>query len=793
MEERRKNSFCTLRSIRSKLFLLRIGIGIVMSISIGTFCYYIISGTLETIRENDLNRDTEIIIDQLRKEVAEHQRVVLDIAKAEPVKKYFNNFSLNMIQSYLTQANIPIDSIGLVDDDGKMDFTLSRGEALLASFDLKTDPDYLRALKSTPGQTLVSAPRFVEELGGFGLVYDCLVTDFFDKRLSFVRGAFDLSRLDNLLPKDKIETAENIFIVSSSGQIIYNSIKLEDLGKEIVGAGGLIEKIWHDERPFGQESFAGYQYKFQRETIPELGWHVMVSADLTNWSRPIITLRNKIMLFSLLLVVLGEFLSRLIGLKISEPITRLNQLAQTIIHSGRIQDRVEWQSMDELGELARSVNNMLDRLEESHDQLIAEKQFVDNVLASVVDGMANCDVNENIITTNNALPQLLGYDFDELFMMPASAILPAEAMITDKDEHQRIADLATDTHFVRLDDTVVPTKGGKKLPVSCTISMIHTHDGAPNGFLIIITDISERKLLEKARNRAETRLRETQEELLKTEKMAVVGQMSGMVAHEVLNPISAVKVRIDLSLPKAQELGKVIEVLSRIVHDWKKQEEAGTMAEYLSGVGKKDLALLGKISDTLAKRQSDRISDLEFLDRQILRIIKIIDNLREMSRQEKTIENIDLAHLLDEVLDDINDGLVKRQITVHREYRARPTIMADYMEVYSIFSNLIKNGMQAIDKQAPGGERSISVTMDSANEQQALVAIRDTGIGMDSSQREEIFSPGFTSKGRQGTGIGTSFARKLARQFGGDIILHESTPGVGSTFHVLLALAEKAQ
>jgi hypothetical protein len=100
--------------------------------------------------------------------------------------------------------------------------------------------------------------------------------------------------------------------------------------------------------------------------------------------------------------------------------------------------------------------------------------------------------------------------------------------------------------------------------------------------------------------------------------------------------------------------------------------------------------------------------------------------------------------------------------------------------------------MQAIEKQPEGRERRISVVLDIVSDQQALVEIIDTGIGMDEAQCEAIFTPGFTSKGRQGTGIGTSFARKLARQFGGDIVVKESVPGKGSTFQVLLAMEENA-
>lgn len=792
MQERRKNKFTALHSIRTKLFCLRIGIGVAMSFSIGLFCYYIMTRSMEESRENDLERDTQIVMELVGRRVEDQKKALVEIANAEPVRKYFLNFSVSLIQGYLGQLKHPFDSLGLVDEDGAMDFNLVRGKALLDSVDLRSDPDYLQALRATPGQAVMGHPRLVDYLTEYALVYDCLVQDFFDRRLSFVRATFSLARFGEVFAKAKVETVNNIFIVSPTGQVIFSSQEKRDLGQDIKQVDGLLKRLWDDGRSFGEVSIDDTSFKFKREVLPDLGWQVLVTSDLSLWNQPIARLRNQIILFSLLMVLLGEIFSRLVGLKITEPIIRLNRLAQAIVHSGRLSDRVEWQSMDELGELAQSVNLMLDRVEESHHQLLEEKQFVDNVLASVVDGMAICGADGVIIRTNEALPHLLGYDRDELFCLPVVSILPPQAVKVDDDGRSQLA-MSGEQHYLRLDDTLVPMKGemSGQVPVSCTISLIRDLAGQPDGFLVVLTDIRERKSLEKAREKAESRLRETQEELLRTEKMAVVGQMSGMVAHEVLNPISAVKVRVDLGLPKAQELTKVIEVLARIINDWRTEEQQGTFADYFAAAGKKDLAILVKISDTLVKRQADRIGDLEFLDRQILRIIKIIDNLREMSRQEKTIEKVDLAKLLNEVMDDQGDGIKKRQIELLREYRVTPTVMVDYMEVYSIFSNLIKNSMQAIDKQPEGMERRISVVLTTANEQQALVEISDTGIGMDASQCEAVFTPGFTSKGRQGTGIGTSFARKLARQFGGDILVKESVPGRGTTFQVLLALEER--
>lgn len=790
MQERRTFKFTALRSIRGKLFLLRIGVGVAMAFSLGIFCYYILTRSMATMRTEALERDTQIIIDLVSRKVDDQKRVLVEISTNEAVKKYFLNYSLNMIQGYMKNLHSPFDSLGLVDEDGMMDINFVHGQTKLNSIDLKNDPDYVQAVRAKPGQTIMSQPRFVEYLGGYALVYDSISTDFFDKRLSFVRATFSLARFGEVFAHAKVQTINNIFIVSQDGQVIYSSQKSEDLGQDITKVSGLLGRIWAEGRSFGEDTVAGKFLKYNRAAIPALGWQVLVTADLEMWNKPIAKLRNEIILFALLMVAVGEIVSRLIGLKITEPITRLNRLAQTIVHSGRLSDRVEWQSMDELGELAQSVNMMLDRLEESHHKLLAEKQFVDNVLASVVDGMAVCGADGKIIRVNQALAQMLHYKEDEVLGVPVVSILPKEAVDVQDNGNVQLA-LDFDRQFLRVDDTFVRMKSGAQLAVSCTISTIRDLSEQPDGFLVILTDIHERKRLEQAREKAESRLRETQDELLKTEKMAVVGQMSGMVAHEVLNPISAVKVRVDLGLPKAQELAKVIEVLGRIIDDWRTEEKNGTFVDYFAASGKKDLIILAKISDTLVKRNADRISDLEFLDRQILRVIKIIDNLREMSRQEKTIEKVEVTRLLDEVIDDLGDGLRKRQIEMHRDYRVEPTVMADYMEVYSIFSNLIKNAMQATDKQPEGNERLISIVVDVANEKQSLVEIRDSGIGMDFSQREAIFTPGFTSKGRQGTGIGTSFARKLARQFGGDIVVKESAPGKGTTFQVLLAMEEK--
>ena len=94
MQERRENKLTALRSIRGKLFWLRIGIGVAMSFSIGIYCYLIISHSMQEERMADLERDILLIVDLTRRKVEDQKEVVAHIANAPEVQKYFSNASV---------------------------------------------------------------------------------------------------------------------------------------------------------------------------------------------------------------------------------------------------------------------------------------------------------------------------------------------------------------------------------------------------------------------------------------------------------------------------------------------------------------------------------------------------------------------------------------------------------------------------------------------------------------------------------------------------------------------------
>lgn len=268
-------------------------------------------------------------------------------------------------------------------------------------------------------------------------------------------------------------------------------------------------------------------------------------------------------------------------------------------------------------------------------------------------------------------------------------------------------------------------------------------------------------------------LKEAQEELLQAEKLAVAGQMSGIMAHEVLNPITAGSVRLELALRQAKQTEQVLEKLATIAERVQRDEAKP-----------KDVAMLAKIAPALKKNQTARSEDLIFIERQVARVVRIVDGFRQMSRQRRTIEVVNLSRVVDEVLEDMRDGLAKRKIAIEKDLR-EASMTADAMELYSIISNMIRNAIQAIDKRRSANGRHIGLQIE-PNEKEIVLFVRDSGVGIPRDDWENIFEADFTSKGREGTGYGLNFSRKLARAYHGDIEVVDSAVDGGTTMRLTL-------
>ena len=255
------------------------------------------------------------------------------------------------------------------------------------------------------------------------------------------------------------------------------------------------------------------------------------------------------------------------------------------------------------------------------------------------------------------------------------------------------------------------------------------------------------------------RLKETQNQLVLREKMASLGNLVAGVAHEINNPMGAVRSASDVSRRCVEQLKEIIE------------QENSAQAILDNRRFQTAIRLLTENVD-IAVEGSDRIST-------IIRSLKTFARL-----DEAELDKADIHEGLDSTLTLLQHEL-KNKAEVKRNYGDIPPIYCYPQELNQVFMNLLSNAVQAIEKK---GTIRIKTSTDAAN---VYVKITDTGRGIPPEKLNKILDPGFTTKGVGiGTGLGLSISHNIIRKHRGNIAV-ESTVGKGTTFTITLPTASR--
>jgi signal transduction histidine kinase len=244
------------------------------------------------------------------------------------------------------------------------------------------------------------------------------------------------------------------------------------------------------------------------------------------------------------------------------------------------------------------------------------------------------------------------------------------------------------------------------------------------------------KIMELEETNAELRL--TQKELIATEKLASLGQLSAGIAHEIGNPLSAIK--------------GYAEVLRRAsgMDDSKRGEILG---DIMREVGRVD-----RIIRTLLDYSRPRKSSP-----QLVSVNEVIKDTAEIIMSQGALKGIGLTLELSE------DG---------------PQIIADPGQLSQVIVNLLLNSRDAVGE---GGEITISTARDEVSG--VVICVRDNGEGIPEEIIDRIFDPFFTTKDPgHGTGLGLSVSARIVETFEG-VIEVESDEGSGSAFRIIFPAA----
>ena len=284
-----------------------------------------------------------------------------------------------------------------------------------------------------------------------------------------------------------------------------------------------------------------------------------------------------------------------------------------------------------------------------------------------------------------------------------------------------------------------------------------------------------------ALNQANRELKESQMQLVQSEKMSALGQMVAGIAHEINTPLAYVKGTLDVMkehLGKVHDLANSSHLFATSLRD-KNTDKKELNSQYLQ---------VATLSRDVVKNKRFEELDAMLSDgtHGIGQISEIVVNLRNFSRLDRaSVANFDVRKGLESTL-LLAKNLLKHRVTVQTEYLDVPDIMCSPSQINQVFLNMITNAAHAM-----GEHGTLILRTERHDEATIRIEIQDDGGGIASSVVPKIFDPFFTTKPiGEGTGMGLSISYKIIQAHGGKILV-DTEAGIGTTFSILLPIQQK--
>ncbi len=459
------------------------------------------------------------------------------------------------------------------------------------------------------------------------------------------------------------------------------------------------------------------------------------------------TIQILILTLSGIALILGVLLGAVSTRMITVPVGRLRDTLEEY-GSGNFDVRADIVRNDEIGYLAERFNVMLDLIEKyakelqyvnqdlmkKNEELDQNRRQLQVLTDTTPDAVFSCTPDGCIVNVNRTCLEMFGYSREEMLTLNAYKLCGEESLRGVIEEKIDQAFRGYSLNF----EWLCMKKNNEELSVIARLRKMQI--GEDIYILAVVTDITEQK-------RGEDEKKKLQAQLLHAQKMEAVGTLAGGVAHDFNNVLQAVSGYVQLLLMRKGEEDPDLNYLNQI-------------------------------------------------DKSIQRAAKLIRQLLIFSRKvESKLEPVDLNHEVVNVHKLLMKIIPKMvDIELHLAGGGK-AVNADPIQLEQIIMNLAVN---ARDAMPDGGKFIIeteNVVLDenyckahlgSIPGEYVLLAVSDTGCGMDRETLKHIFEPFYTTKETgQGTGLGLAMVYGIVKDHGGYIMCY-SEPGQGTTFKIYL-------
>ena len=409
----------------------------------------------------------------------------------------------------------------------------------------------------------------------------------------------------------------------------------------------------------------------------------------------------------------------------------------------------------------------------AEEALRESEEKLRNVFIASPDAITVTDLSGNIVDCNQATLDLHGYQSRE-DLIGKNAL----ELIAKKDHEKAMMNLkktfeqgsAKNVEFTFL------TKDVREFPAELSASAVRDASGKPEYFVAITKDVTERKNMEKQlkeysehlEEKVEKRtkqLKEAQEQLLKAERLAAIGEVATMVGHDLRNPLQAVANAVYF-------LKDPHTTVDSLLTNERYKEYLDIMPD----------PIRNEFHEKLTKTVEVRNKMINTIDESIEYADKIVSDLQDLARtKEPEPIKIDLESLIQETLSGIS---IPKNVKISIKHDQRLSkLYVDPNQLRRVFANLTTNAIQAMEN---GGTLTISTKK---TEGFVEVSFKDTGVGISEENMEKLFTPLFTTKAK-GMGLGLPICKKFVELHGGSIEA-KSQVGNGTTFTVKLPIPKE--
>jgi len=729
-------------TIRAKLIAILILLGILPLLATGYLSYRSASKTLQSQSREQLGKVAAKTTQQIDDFFKEARKDIRLLSRFPFIQLSFlqHDFGLRsdnanaLLRDYRERNNY-FNRISLITLEGKTILTEPSQED--SAIEYAPSSQWFQA---TLKQDIYLSDLMVKK-GSPAMILAKLVYDFEDHKKPVGLLVFDirLSALTRFVTTLGIDAERYAFLMDKND--IFLSHPLQSLGpaKELISTGDsrltlLLGKIRDGQSGSGDYCLNKIEKNMVFAPCQTMDWSVVITLEKSKQVADILRLRRQIITFVSVIIGLIFLVSFVFVRSITHPI---NQLINGVraIGNGNLEPMIQVRSGDEFKGLAREFNHMAARLKQSMNEILELKTFNEDILRSITSGIITMDRAQTITSVNPSAEQILCLSREQ-FSAGHSQKIP--------EKLQGILGLLRNTlsnsSRGEVREVYVPGTGSESaLHMEVSTSPLRNSSGRIIGAISDIRDITRRKRLE--------------EQMVRVDKLASLGELSSGMAHEIRNPLAGMKT-------SAQVLaGKVTK---------------GPEQELVRGI----------------------LSEIN-------RINGIVTDLLNFSRPKPSLPApVSLGAVLDKTQSLVMEKIRTANIKISRKDTPHPWAMVDREQVQQVFLNLMLNAIKAMPD---GGSLDISTKIMDGREAihkypvpknlkfsgtggYILVSFKDSGYGIPRENLSKIFNPFFTTD-PSGTGLGLSIVQKLLEKNNGAIHI-DSSPGMGT--HVTLLLPEAA-